>query len=50
MQGMTLGPGSALALSRLILTGEAPEVLVPFAPARFTKALIARTPALADLT
>jgi len=44
MQGITLGPGSALALTRLILHGEAPEVLVPFAPARFTKAVIARTP------
>ena len=49
MQGITLGPGSALALSRLILHGEAPEVLVPFAPARFTKAVIARTPVTADL-
>jgi D-amino-acid dehydrogenase len=50
MQGITLGPGSALALSRMILHGETPEVLVPFAPARFTKALIARTPTMADLT
>jgi len=50
MQGITLGPGSALALSRLILQGEAPEVLLPFAPARFTKAVIARTPTTADLT
>lgn len=49
MQGITLGPGSALALSRLVLHGEAPEVLVPFAPARFTRAVIARTPVPADL-
>ena len=49
MQGITLGPGSALALSGLVLRGEAPEVLVPFAPARFTKAVIARTPTTADL-
>ena len=42
MQGVTLGPGSARALSRLILHGESPEVLVPFAPARFSKALISR--------
>ncbi len=49
MLGMTLGPGSALALSRLILYGEAPDVLVPFAPARFSKAVIARPPVPADL-
>ena len=44
MQGLTLGPGSALALSRLVLTGETPDVLVPFAPQRFTSALVRRTP------
>ena len=49
MQGVTLGPGSARALSRLVLHGEAPESLVPFAPARFTRAAISRTPVTADL-
>ena len=44
MQGVTLGPGSALALSRLVLTGETPDVIVPFAPQRFTRALVRRTP------
>ena len=44
MQGITLGPGSALALSRLVLTGETPDVLVPFAPQRFTRALVRRSP------
>ena len=49
MQGLTLGPGSALALSRLILARESPDVLVPFAPQRFTRALVRRTPVLADV-
>lgn len=44
MQGITLGPGSALALSRLVRTGETPDVLVPFAPQRFTRALVRTTP------
>jgi D-amino-acid dehydrogenase len=37
MQGITLGPGSAAALSTLVLRGELPEVLLPFSPARFTR-------------
>ena len=49
MQGITLGPGSALALSRMVLHGEAPDVLVPFAPQRFTRALVRRTPTRGDL-
>lgn len=50
MQGITLGPGSALALSRLVLTGETPDVLVPFAPQRFTRALVKKTPTRTDIT
>ena len=50
MQGITLGPGSALALSRMVLHGEVPDVLVPFAPQRFTRALVRKTPTRADLT
>jgi D-amino-acid dehydrogenase len=37
MQGITLGPGSAAALSSLVLRGELPDVLLPFSPARFTR-------------
>ena len=37
MQGITLGPGSAAALSTLILRDELPDVLLPFSPARFTR-------------
>ena len=37
MQGITLGPGSAQALSTLVLRGELPDVLLPFSPARFTR-------------
>ena len=50
MQGITLGPGSALALSRMVLHGEVPDVLVPFAPQRFTRALVRKTPTRADIT
>lgn len=49
MQGITLGPGSALALSRMVLHGETPDVLVPFAPQRFTRALVRRTPSRRDI-
>ena len=49
MQGITLGPGSALALSRMVLHGEVPDVLVPFAPQRFTRALVRKTPTRADV-
>jgi D-amino-acid dehydrogenase len=38
MQGITLGPGSAQALSTLILHGDLPDVLLPFSPARFSRA------------
>ena len=44
MQGITLGPGSALALTALVLRGEVPDVLVPFAPARFTRAVVRKSP------
>jgi D-amino-acid dehydrogenase len=44
MQGITLGPGSAMALADLVLHGHQPEVLKPFTPARFTRALIRRSP------
>ncbi len=37
MQGITLGPGSAAALSTLVLRGELPDVLLPFSPTRFTR-------------
>ena len=37
MQGITLGPGSAQALSTLVLRGELPDVLLPYSPARFTR-------------
>ncbi|HEY0237957.1 MAG TPA: FAD-dependent oxidoreductase [Friedmanniella sp.] len=50
MQGITLGPGSALALSRMVLHGEVPDVLVPFAPQRFTRAFVRKTPTRADVT
>ena len=50
MQGITLGPGSALALSRMVLHGEVPDVLVPFAPQRFTRALVRKTPSRRDIT
>ena len=36
MQGITLGPGSAAALSTLVLRGELPDVLL-LSPARFTR-------------
>jgi D-amino-acid dehydrogenase len=44
MQGITLGPGSALALTALVLRGDAPDVLVPFSPARFTRAVVRKVP------
>jgi D-amino-acid dehydrogenase len=44
MQGMTLGPGSAMALTELVLHDNQPDVLQPFAPARFTQAVIRRSP------
>jgi D-amino-acid dehydrogenase len=50
MQGITLGPGSALALSRMVLQGEVPDVLVPFAPQRFTRALVRKNPTRHDIT
>ena len=43
MQGITLGPGSATALSTLVLRGELPDVLLPFSPARFTRTAATRT-------
>ncbi len=43
MQGITLGPGSALALSTLVLRGDLPDVLLPFTPARFTRTAAPRT-------
>jgi D-amino-acid dehydrogenase len=49
MQGLTLGPGSAAALSRLVLRDETADVLAPFAPGRFTRALVRRTPTPADV-
>jgi D-amino-acid dehydrogenase len=36
MQGMTLGPGSATALTDLILRGRTADVLAPFSPHRFS--------------
>lgn len=44
MLGITLGPGSAAALTDLVLRGELPDVLTPFSPARFTRALVRRSP------
>lgn len=44
MQGITLGPGSARALAALVLHGRSPEVLAPFSPARFSRALFRRAP------
>jgi D-amino-acid dehydrogenase len=44
MQGITLGPGSAMALTDLVLHGHQPEVLNPFTPARFTRAVVRRSP------
>lgn len=44
MQGITLGPGSALALTELVLRGTLPDVLTPFTPARFTRAVVRRSP------
>ena len=44
MQGITLGPGSALGLTALVLRGEAPDVLLPFTPARFTRAVVRKSP------
>ena len=35
MLGVTLAPGSARALTELVLSGRRPEVLAPFDPARF---------------
>jgi D-amino-acid dehydrogenase len=43
MQGITLGPGSAAALSTLVLRGELPDVLLPFSPARFTRTAATHT-------
>jgi D-amino-acid dehydrogenase len=37
MQGITLGPGSAKALTALVLRGEFPDVLTAFSPARFAR-------------
>ena len=48
MQGITLGPGSALALTELVLRGEMPEVLIPFTPARFTQAVVRKSPQPAE--
>jgi D-amino-acid dehydrogenase len=44
MQGITLGPGSAMALTELVVHGHQPEVLNPFTPARFTRAVVRRSP------
>jgi D-amino-acid dehydrogenase len=44
MQGITLGPGSALALTDLVLHGHQPDVLAPFRPDRFIKAGVRRSP------
>jgi D-amino-acid dehydrogenase len=44
MLGITLGPGSALALTDLVLYDRLPEVLLPFTPARFTQAVVRRSP------
>ncbi|WP_375424785.1 NAD(P)/FAD-dependent oxidoreductase [uncultured Friedmanniella sp.] len=38
MQGITLGPGSAMALTELVLHDHLRDVLAPFTPARFTAA------------
>ena len=38
MQGITLGPGSAIALTDLVLRDHQSDVLTPFTPARFTNA------------
>lgn len=46
MQGITLGPGSAQALTTLVLRGELPEVLLPFSPDRFGAARRRRVPHL----
>lgn len=44
MQGITLGPGSALALADLVLRDHLRDVLIPFTPARFTHAVVRRSP------
>jgi D-amino-acid dehydrogenase len=44
MQGITLGPGSALALTELVLHGYQPDVLAPFTPDRFIKSGVRRPP------
>jgi D-amino-acid dehydrogenase len=44
MQGITLGPGSAMALTELVLHGRQRDVLTPFSPARFTRAVVRRSP------
>ena len=44
MQGITLGPGSALALTDLVLHGHQPDVLAPFTPDRFIKSGVRRPP------
>jgi D-amino-acid dehydrogenase len=44
MQGITLGPGSALALTDLVLHGHRPDVLAPFTPDRFIKHGARRSP------
>ena len=38
---------SALALTALVLRNEVPDVLVPFTPARFTRAVVRKSPQLA---
>jgi D-amino-acid dehydrogenase len=44
MLGITLGPGSAVAMTDLVLHDRLPEVLLPFTPARFTRAVVRRSP------
>ena len=43
MQGMTLGPGSAMALTDLVLHDRTRDVLAPFSPDRFTHRSSRRT-------
>lgn len=42
MLGITLGPGSAIAVTDLVLHGRRPDVLAPFSPARFTTGFVPR--------
>ena len=44
MLGITLGPGSAMALTELVMHDNLPEVLRPFTPVRFTRAVVRRSP------